>query len=67
MTTVATGQDLGLVMIATTLAPELRARRWATPGDMAEAFDRRTVQTPALDVIDRELVDVPKTVPSGSS
>lgn len=32
------------------------ARRWATPGQMAKALDPTTVQTPALDVIDRELV-----------
>jgi hypothetical protein len=31
-------------------------RRWATPGDLARALDPTTVQTPALDVIDRELV-----------
>lgn len=33
-----------------------RARRWATPGGLAQALDPTTVQTPALDVIDRELV-----------
>ncbi|MER7131247.1 phage terminase large subunit [Streptosporangium saharense] len=33
-----------------------RRRRWATPGEMAVALDPTTVQTPALDVIDRELV-----------
>ncbi|MFD1547004.1 phage terminase large subunit [Nonomuraea guangzhouensis] len=33
-----------------------RPRRWATPGDLATALDPTTVQTPALDVIDRELV-----------
>ncbi|WP_191564932.1 phage terminase large subunit [Janibacter melonis] len=31
------------------------ARRWATPGDLAKHLDPRTVQTPALDLIDREL------------
>lgn len=31
------------------------ARRWATPGDLAAHIDPRTVQTPALDLIDREL------------
>lgn len=36
-------------------APE---RRWATPGAMAQALDPRTVQTPALDVIDAALVDL---------
>lgn len=29
---------------------------WATPGDMAKALDRKTRQTPALDLIDAELV-----------
>lgn len=33
-----------------------RPRRWATPGELAQALDPTTVQTPALDVIDRELV-----------
>lgn len=33
-----------------------RVRRWATPGDLAKLLDPTTVQTPALDVIDRELV-----------
>jgi len=35
-----------------------RIRRWATPGDLACALDPTTVQTPALDLIDRELVAV---------
>jgi len=35
-----------------------RTRRWATPGDLARALDPATVQTPALDLIDRELVAV---------
>ncbi|MBO9555586.1 terminase family protein [Cellulomonas sp.] len=30
--------------------------RWATPGDLARFLDPRTVQTPALDVIDAALV-----------
>ena len=33
-----------------------RPRRWATPGDMARELDPLTVQTPALDLIDRALV-----------
>jgi hypothetical protein len=33
-----------------------RQRRWATPGDLAKVLDPTTIQTPALDVIDRELV-----------
>ena len=31
-------------------------RRWATPGELAKALDPKTVQTPALDLIDVELV-----------
>jgi predicted phage terminase large subunit-like protein len=31
---------------------------WATPGALAQALDQRTVQTPALDIIDAALVDV---------
>ncbi|TFH70616.1 hypothetical protein [Cellulomonas sp. HD19AZ1] len=30
--------------------------RWATPGDLARFLDPRTMQTPALDVIDAALV-----------
>lgn len=33
-------------------------RRWATPGAMALDLDPRTVQTPALDLIDRALVEL---------
>ena len=33
-------------------------RRWATPGEMAVELDPRTVQTPALELIDRALVDL---------
>lgn len=32
-------------------------RRWATPGAMAAHLDSSTRQTPALDLLDRELVD----------
>jgi len=32
------------------------APKWATPGDLAKALDDRTVQTPALDLIDEALV-----------
>lgn len=35
-----------------------RVPLWRTPGEMAKALDRKTVQTPALDVIDSALVDV---------
>lgn len=54
----ATTPDLWLDMIATTLAPELRKQPWATPGEMAKALDRTTVQTPALQLIDEHLVKV---------
>jgi predicted phage terminase large subunit-like protein len=33
-------------------------RRWATPGQLAKFLDRATVQTPALDLIDRQLVEL---------
>lgn len=56
--TATAGDQLWLDMIATSLAPELRARPWATPGDMSTALDRTTVQTPALDLIDEHLVQV---------
>src|SRR4051794_24703204 len=32
--------------------------KWRTPGDLAQALDPRTVQTPALQFIDEALVDV---------
>lgn len=31
--------------------------KWATPGQMAQALDPRTIQTPALELIDEKLVD----------
>lgn len=55
MTTLAAGL---FEKIQTDLAPELRQRPWATPGAMAQALDRTTVQTPALDKIDERLVAV---------
>lgn len=54
----ATGHDLMVDMIRTQLAPELRERPWDTPGQMAAALDRSTIQTPALDLIDAHLVKV---------
>src|SRR5437879_2583950 len=33
-------------------------RKYATPGDLARALDPRTVQTPALELIDQRLVDL---------
>lgn len=38
--------------------PPKAARRWQTPGDLACALDSQTVQTPALQLIDRELVQL---------
>lgn len=35
-----------------------KTRRWATPGDLAKTLDPKTIQTPALDLIDAALVDV---------
>jgi len=31
---------------------------WDSPGDLAKAVDPSTIQTPALDLIDRALMDV---------
>ncbi|WP_152185341.1 phage terminase large subunit [Segeticoccus rhizosphaerae] len=36
-------------------------RRWATPGDLAAHLNPKTVQTPALDLIDQRLVDLINT------
>ena len=38
-----------------------RAHRWPTPGDMAQALDPTTVQTPALQLIDDELARLADT------
>ncbi len=35
-----------------------KPRRWASPLDMAQELDRTVVRTPALDLINRTLVDV---------
>jgi len=49
----------GLVAkVETDLAPERRQTPWRTPGEMAQALDRFTVQTPALDKIDELLAKV---------
>lgn len=45
-------------MVETKLAPESRTITFATPGAMAMAYDRTTVQTPALEHIDDKLVEV---------
>lgn len=37
---------------------ETPQQKWASPGDMARALEPATKQTPALDLIDRALVDV---------
>jgi predicted phage terminase large subunit-like protein len=37
---------------------EAPARKWATPGELAQAMDPKTRQTPALELIDRHLVDL---------
>jgi len=56
--TATASSELWLDMIATALAPELRAQPWKTPGEMAQALDRSTIQTPALQLIDEHLVKV---------
>lgn len=56
--TVTAGHDLFVDMIATSLAPNLRKQPWATPGEMACALDRGTIQTPALQLIDERLAAV---------
>jgi predicted phage terminase large subunit-like protein len=52
------GDDLWVDMVRDQLLPELRQTHWATPGEMASALDRTTIQTPALDLIDKLLVQV---------
>lgn len=39
---------------------DLRSR-WRTPGDLAHYTDPRVIQTPALELIDRELMALPQT------
>lgn len=45
-----------LEVAARAFEPITTAPRWTTPGDLAAAIDVHNVQTPALDVIDAELV-----------
>lgn len=54
----AARDDLWLDLIARDLAGGLRTKVGDTPGDMAVALDRGTIQTPALELIDQRLVDV---------
>jgi predicted phage terminase large subunit-like protein len=58
VTTTSPGDQLFLQMLATDLAPELRERPWNTPGEMAVALERTTIQTPALRLIDEHLAKV---------
>lgn len=51
-----TAAVLGLVAGALEADPDEARKRWAMPGDLARAIDPRTVQTPALDLIDQALV-----------
>jgi hypothetical protein len=44
-------------LIARRIHAETRAVRYRTPGDLARVLDPTTVQTPALDLIDRRLCD----------
>lgn len=49
-------QDARLRLERERRAAGLHESRWQTPGDLACELDRRIVQTPALDLIDAELV-----------
>lgn len=45
-------------MLAEQIDPEnARGSKWATPGDLAKQTNPKTVQTPALDLIDKALVE----------
>lgn len=44
-------------MLAYLRQAEQQAPKWETPGALAQHLDPRTVQTPALDIIDQELVE----------
>lgn len=50
--------DRQLTLINGTQAPRYS---WATPGELAHLLDPRTVQTPALDLIDQALVELAET------
>lgn len=43
-------------LVANQFDPTARGSRWETPGAMARSINPRTVQTPALDIIDAALV-----------
>jgi len=48
--------DAGWIEAAARLFEPPPPPRWSTPGGLAQALDPRTVQTPALDLIDQALV-----------
>lgn len=50
--------DIGLAWQDATERFKPKPARWATPGALAQDLDPKTVQTPALDLIDAALVDV---------
>lgn len=54
MTTMTPGTDNPFEYAARAFEPP--ARRWSTPGDLAAHINPATVRTPALDLIDTELV-----------
>lgn len=49
-------RGVGLALLRHYAPPAKPAPKWSTPGELAKALDPTTVQTPALDLIDRELV-----------
>lgn len=51
-------RKLAAERIARAIRASRRATRYPTPGTLAAALDPTTIQTPALDIIDRELVRV---------
>lgn len=55
------GEAIAAKLIGTKYGPPLppkveAGRRWRTPGDLARTLNNTTIQTPALDLIDSELV-----------
>jgi predicted phage terminase large subunit-like protein len=56
------GRAMAAKLVGTKYGPPapavVKRRRWPTPGDLAKALDRTTVQTPALELIDKELVEL---------
>lgn len=58
MTASVIEQGIARAMLKRMEPQPVKPRRWSTPGEMARVLDPTLVQTPALDLLDRELVEL---------